>query len=161
MIQSKMKYLLSFFLLTVTFMLNAQQQNGYWQQHVDYQMDVQVDVDDFTFTGTQKLTYTNNSPESLKRVYYHMYFNAFQPGSEMDMRLQQIEDPDRRMVNSGASRIADLQPNEIGYLRATSLMQDGQPVSYGLAGTILEVELAEPIPSGGSAFHEPVVPKNG
>ncbi len=150
MIHSKMKYLLSFFLLTVTFMLNAQQQNGYWQQHVDYQMDVQVDVDDFTFTGTQKLTYTNNSPESLKRVYYHMYFNAFQPGSEMDMRLQQIEDPDRRMVNSGASRIADLQPNEIGYLRATSLMQDGQPVSYKLAGTILEVELAEPIPSGGS-----------
>ncbi|MDX1315248.1 MAG: M1 family metallopeptidase, partial [Eudoraea sp.] len=136
--------------LAASLSVYSQQQSGYWQQHVDYKMDVSVNVDDFTFSGTQKLTYTNNSPETLKRVFYHMYFNAFQPGSEMDMRLQQIADPDRRMVSDGKSRIADLKPDEIGYLRATSLLQDGKAVSYQLEGTILEVELAEPIPSGGS-----------
>ncbi len=102
----------NFFLLAVLpVSLNAQE--GYWQQHVDYKMEVQVNVEDFTYSGTQVLTYTNNAPESLDRVFYHMYFNAFQPGSEMDLRLQNIEDPDRRMYMNGKSRIAGLQPNEI------------------------------------------------
>ena len=71
---------------------------GYWQQHVDYKMDVHMNVENYTYTGTQELTYTNNSPDTLQRVFYHLYFNAFQPGSEMDARLTTIEDPDKRMV---------------------------------------------------------------
>ena len=133
-------------LFALPFCLSAQQ--AYWQQHVDYKMEVEVNVEDFTYSGTQQLTYTNNSPETLDRVFYHMYFNAFQPGSEMDLRLQNIEDPDRRMYVNGKSRIADLKPEEIGFLRATSLKQDGQVVSHELAGTILEVELAKPIAPG-------------
>ena len=56
---------------------------GYWQQHVDYTMDVDMNVDNYQYTGKQKLVYTNNSPETLDRVYYHLFFNAFQPGSQI------------------------------------------------------------------------------
>ena len=35
---------------------------GYWQQHVDYSMDVDMNVENFNYTGKQKLVYTNNSP---------------------------------------------------------------------------------------------------
>src|SRR5690554_1222245 len=109
---------------------------GYWQQHVDYKMDVTMNVKNFQYTGTQELVYTNNSPDTLKRVFYHLFFNAFQPGSEMDARLQSIPDPDARMVNNIGtkeepifqSRISILKPNEIGYLRVTSLTQDGKVV---------------------------------
>ncbi|TFG75006.1 MAG: M1 family peptidase, partial [Flavobacteriales bacterium] len=69
---------------------HAQNNACYWQQHVDYTMEVSIDVDNFRYSGTQKLVYTNNSPETLERVYFHLYFNAFQPGSEMDMRLQNV-----------------------------------------------------------------------
>ncbi len=147
MIQKKIGKLLAGFWIAGAFLLNAQQ-GSYWQQHVAYKMEVDVNVEDYTYSGTQQLTYTNNSPEALKRVFYHMYFNAFQPGSEMDMRLQHIEDPDRRMFVDGKSRISDLKPDEIGFLRATSLKQDGKPVSFELAGTILEVDLAAPIGPG-------------
>ena len=96
--------------------------NGYWQQHVDYTMDVDVDVEKFQYSGTQKLVYTNNSPDALNNVYYHLYYNAFQPGSEMDARLQSIDDPDGRMITRHGtkaepivkSRIDSLKPNEIG-----------------------------------------------
>tara|TARA_R110000796_G_scaffold183498_2_gene300043 strand:+ start:123500 stop:125350 length:1851 start_codon:yes stop_codon:yes gene_type:complete len=128
------------------------QSTSYWQQHVDYTMDVAMDVKTNQYTGTQKLVYTNNSPDELTRVYYHLFFNAFQPGSEMDIRLQNIEDPDRRMINDDKkSRIASLAPEEIGYLRVASLTQDGKPVTFKEESTILIVELAEPIPSGGKA----------
>ena len=61
---------------------------NYWQQAVDYNMDVDMDVKTFQYSGKQELLYTNNSPDSLKKVFYHLYFNAFQPGSEMAVRVK-------------------------------------------------------------------------
>lgn len=140
----KLIFLFSSFLVGI----NAQTNHSYWQQHADYKMVVDFDVEKYQYTGTQRLVYTNNSPDDLRRVYFHMYFNAFQPGSEMDIRLQNVKDPDGRMYVDGKSRIAGLAPDEIGYLRVSSLKQDGEDVSFSLEGTVLEVQLASPIPSG-------------
>src|SRR6056300_1412790 len=111
-----------FLLLFVpVFCLFAPPKPGYWQQHVDYTMDVSIDVKTFKYTGTQELVYTNNSPDSLSRVFYHLYFNAFQPGSEMDVRSITLSDPDQRV----GTRIGALTEKEVGYLHALSLKQDG------------------------------------
>ncbi|RAV28305.1 M1 family metallopeptidase [Sinomicrobium soli] len=131
---------------------------GYWQQHVDYSMDIDMDVRTYRYTGKQELVYTNNSPDELDRVFYHLYFNAFQPGSEMDVRLKTVNDPDSRMVtNKGTkeepvyeSRIEVLKPDEIGYIKVHSLVQDGEAVEYKVEGTVLEVDLAKPIAPGAS-----------
>lgn len=125
------------------------QNTSYWQQHVDYTMEVTMNVENYQYTGTQKLIYTNNSPDTLNRVFYHLYFNAFQPGSEMDIRLQSIKDPDDRMMTEdGKSRIASLSENEMGYLHPTSLSQDGQNLDFDEEGTVLTVDLAKPLPPG-------------
>jgi len=118
----------------------------YWQQHVDYKMDIDMNVTTYQYKGKQTLIYTNNSPDVLHRVYYHLYFNAFQPGSEMDVRSRSIADPDGRVKD----RISKLQPNEIGYIKVNSLNQNGIPLKYETVGTILEVDLAKPIQSGES-----------
>jgi hypothetical protein len=141
-------------LLLGTMMLQAQNNTPYWQQHADYRMDVTMDVDTYQYSGNQTLEYTNNSPDTLNSVYYHMYFNAFQPGSEMDIRLQNIKDPDGRMFVEGKSRIAGLSPSETGFLNATALRQDGKALDYNLEGTVLEVVLAAPILPGGKSTFE-------
>jgi hypothetical protein len=126
----------------------------YWQQHADYKMEVAMDVKNYQYKGKQELVYTNNSPDTLKKVFYHLFPNAFQPGSEMDARLHFIKDPDGRMVTKikGAdgketkqSRIETLKPNEIGFLKITNLKQDGVTAQTRVSGTILEVTLAKPI----------------
>ena len=122
----------------------------YWQQHADYTMDIDVDVKKFQYKGKQTLVYTNNSPDNLKKVFYHLYFNAFQPGSQMDVRSLNIKDPDRRVRD----RISKLKPNEIGYIKVNSLKQNGVLVSHETVGTILEVKLNEPIKSGESVTLE-------
>src|SRR6187431_218518 len=129
------------------------QNSGYWQQHVDYKMDVAMDVKNYQYKGKQELVYTNNSPDTLRKVYYHLFNNAFQPGSEMDARLQSIKDPDGRMVTKTKvdgidvkeSRIKNLKPNEIGYLKISNFKQDGVVAAAKEVGTILEVTLAKPI----------------
>ncbi|MEC7263821.1 MAG: M1 family metallopeptidase [Bacteroidota bacterium] len=150
-----MKRLSLFFFAALTGVsLLSAQDPCYWQQHVDYTMDVNMDVKTFQYTGTQKLVYTNNSPDALGRVFYHLYYNAFQPGSEMDIRLQNIKDPDKRMMDGDKSRIAALSESEMGYLHTESLTQDGQPVTFKEEGTILVVDLAKPIPAGGKTTLE-------
>ena len=134
----------------------SQVPSSYWQQHADYKMAIDMDVKTYQYKGTQQIIYTNNSPDVLTKVYYHLYPNAFQPGSEMDARLQSIPDPDGRMVNNLGtkeapifqSRISILKPNEIGYINVNSLQQDGVAVTHKTIGTILEVTLATPIQPG-------------
>ncbi len=118
----------------------------YWQQHIDYTMDIDVDVNNYQYKGTQKAVYTNNSPDELKKVFYHLYFNAFQPGSQMDVRSLNIKDPDARVRD----RISKLQPNEIGYIKVNSLKQNGAAVRFETVGTILEVTLNTAIKPGES-----------
>ena len=152
-----MKKTVLFALFTATALFAQNNPNpGYWQQHVGYKMEVSMDVKNYRYTGTQELVYTNNSPDTLRRVFYHLYNKAFQPGSEMDARLQAIEDPDGRMVKSfksgdktiKESRISTLKPDEIGYLKINNLVQDGTAVKNTVSGTILEVELAKPLLPG-------------
>ncbi|WP_411894001.1 M1 family metallopeptidase [Winogradskyella sp. A2] len=116
----------------------------YWQQHVDYSMEIDMDVDSYQYTGKQTLVYTNNSPDVLNRVYYHLYFNAFQPGSEMDVRSRTIADPSTKI----GDRISKLKPDEIGYIKVNSLEQNGTPIQHETVGTVLEVVLNKPIQPG-------------
>ena len=137
------KFLLLFLIPT---MLTAQQADR-WQQKCKYEMEIDMDVKSHQFTGTQRLTYYNNSPDTLDRVFYHLYFNAFQPNSMMDVRSATLEDADQRV----GSRIGKLKDNEIGYHKIKSLKKDGKNVRYEVVESILEVELGEPILPGSSA----------
>lgn len=129
--------------------LNVDAQRDYWQQKVEYVMNVNLDVTSHKVNGTQQLTYQNNSPDTLTKVYYHLYFNAFQPGSMMDVRSRSLPDPDRRV----ADRISKLKDDEIGYQHIQALKQDGKDLAYKVNGTILEVTLARPIlPKGKAVF---------
>ena len=113
----------------------------YWQQAVDYTMEVTLDTETALYNGTQKLVYTNNSPETLNKVFYHLYFNAFKPGSEMAVRLKNAADKNRRFKISVDSLTQDQQ----GYLKVSGLTQDGVKLSPIDSETILEVPLNKPI----------------
>lgn len=140
-----MKQLLTLVSVFILVLPGVQAQNqNYWQQKVDYTMNIDVDAKNHQYSGEQTLVYTNNSADVLNRVYYHLYFNAFQPGSMMDIRSRTIEDPDRRV----GDRIYHLDESEIGYEKIKSLTQDGKAVKYEVDGTILVVELNKPIKPG-------------
>ena len=130
-----------FILLSLS--LSAYSQN-YWQQAVDYKMVVDIDVKTFKYSGKQELLYTNNSPDSLKKVFYHLYFNAFQPGSEMSERIKTGKDKNKRFLID----IDSLKPNEVGYLKVSNLKQDGNVLKHELSETILEVLLSKPLMPG-------------
>jgi hypothetical protein len=135
-------------LLLVLFCVSAAhgQSPSEWQQHVDYDMDIRLNTDTHQVDGHQRLTYTNNSPDTLHTVYYHLYFNAFHPESMFAERHRHLPDPDGRTV----PRIFNLEPDEQGWYEIGSLTQDGESVSYEVDETVLRVDLSEPILPGES-----------
>jgi hypothetical protein len=139
--------------LCLVFLVFAQP--GRWQQRVKYVMNVDMNVQTNRFTGKQKLDYWNNSPDTLSRVFYHLYWNAFQPNSMMDTRSRRqgtivlrqgrngndIVDWDQRVRD----RIQNLKPEEYGYQKILSLKMNGRPQTFKTEETILDVKLDKPI----------------
>ena len=111
-------------------------------------MNVKVNVEDFTYTGEQDLIYTNNSPDVLHKVFYHLYFNAFRPGSEMAARIKNAGDENTRFDVD----IDSIGYPQEGYLKVYDLKQDENHIKSELSGTILEVTLENPIMPGDSTF---------
>jgi len=140
-----MHYICILFIVATVFTSPLRAQ--YAQQEVKYQMDIVFDDANHQYEGTQRLVYKNNSSEILDKVYYHLFYNAFQPGSMMDVRSRTIADPDPRV----GDRIVDLTPDEQGFLHVRSLTQNGKPVNFKEVGTILEVELRKPLKPGRKA----------
>jgi Peptidase family M1 domain len=136
--------LLAFFIPAISFA-----QPDRWQQRVKYNMSIDMDVNSNQFKGKQKLEYTNNSPDVLNKLFYHLYFNAFQPGSSMDIRSQELG----KTVISGRTdwdarvrdRISKLKENEIGYQKIITLKINGVAQPFRYHETILEVNLTKPL----------------
>ena len=119
----------------LAFVSNVSAQADRWQQHIDYKINAALDVQTNIVKGTENIVYTNNSPDTLKKVYFHLYWNAFQPNSSMDIRSRelgkttftnrrgaQVQDWDARVKD----RIQQLKPDEIGYQRVQQITIAGK-----------------------------------
>lgn len=104
-----------------------------WQS-LHYKMNISFNEKENKFTGYQKVVYKNTSPDTLQQLFYHLFYNAFQPGSGMQERAMHIRDQ-----GSYAFTIRDLKPNEIGYHHIDSIKIGGQVQPYVINRTILKI----------------------
>ncbi|MBC7866587.1 MAG: M1 family metallopeptidase [Gloeobacteraceae cyanobacterium ES-bin-316] len=140
----------TFLFLFATFLiLVSKAQPGRWQQRVKYTMSVDMNVNSNQFAGKQKLEYTNNSPDKLNKIFYHLYFNAFQPNSSMDVHSRELG---KIMINGRPDwdgrvkdRILKLKEDEIGYQKIKTITMNGISQPFKYHETILEVNLTKPI----------------
>ncbi len=130
-------------------------QSDRWQQRISYNIDVKMNVAANRFNGVEKIDYFNNSPDTLTRVFFHTYWNAFQPNSSMDVRSRElgktvlgtdkkgkdIRDWDPRVRD----RILNLKPDEIGYQKVAYVKINGEEQKLKEHETILEVDLDKPL----------------
>lgn len=141
-------------ILTLFFGLLSAQKNAYYQQYAKYKMDIDVDAQNFTYKGNQTLTYTNNSPDELKVVYFHLYWNAFKPGSMMDQRIAgQGKNGDSRLQNNGVSRLSSIPKEEEGAQNIHWIKQNGKNLKFEIQETVMKVYLNTPVkPNSSTTF---------
>ncbi|MAE14766.1 MAG: peptidase M1 [Crocinitomicaceae bacterium] len=131
--------------INIFFYFQVSGQKTYWQQQISYDIDVDFNHQNHQFNLTEKITYYNNSPDNLNKVFFHLYYNAFQPGSMMDVRSRTIADPDSRVLD----RIQKLNKDEIGFQKINSVVDgNNKNLIFNEQGTILEVILDKPLNPG-------------
>lgn len=118
---------------------------GYWQQDVHYHIIANIDETTDIITGTETLTYYNNSPDTLYTVFFHLYQNAFQPGSYLD----NLQENNQEHVHYGK-----YESQKLGIQIEEILTGDSVPLHTETDNTILKVQLNKPIAPGTSTvFH--------
>lgn len=113
---------------------------GYWQQDVDYTIVAKLDDSLDVIDGELTLTYFNNSPDILPVVYFHLYQNAFMPGSYYD-NLQK----NNSIVTVYGRNEKDKKCEEV-----ESVLVNNVPVTPVMDNTIMKITLPQALPSGGS-----------
>lgn len=111
---------------------------GYWQQDVYYKLKANIDDATDIIDGTEELIYWNNSPDTLTFVYFHLYQNAFQPGSYTDDLHKNNEFPIKygKYESQGLGTTVD------------NILVDGQPARVEMDNTVMKVWLTKPLRPG-------------
>lgn len=136
----------SFLFLSFLVISKLSAQDNYWQQEINYQMEIDVDTNKDQYAGKQTIKYTNNSPDTLEKVYFHLYWNAFQPNSAMHHFSENTQGAD-----DVARKLASLKPKNYGYQKINVLKQGNQTLEFEVEETLLVVKLNQPLASGESA----------
>lgn len=149
-------------------LLALAQRGPYYQQEVSYKMDIDVDAKNYTYHGKQSIEYTNNSPDELDVVYFHLYWNAFKAGSMMDNRVKnQGNNADGRLVEKVdgkvVSRLSSIPKDQEGNQKINWIKQRGKNLKFEIQETIMKVYLNEPLkPNSKTTFTmdwDAVIPK--
>jgi len=138
--------LFSAFILLLLLSISLSAEDVYWQQWVHYGMEVSLDTAEHSLSGTSNITYVNKSPDSLHRIYMHLYPNAFQVGSVKYREYQ------RGHYNGG---ISEDKPSFIRIDRFDIKNGDTTvPIEVKIDDTILEAELPSPLSPGDTLTFE-------
>jgi hypothetical protein len=113
----------------------------YFQQFHHTTMRVKLDTERKWITGTETIRYANNSPDTLREFYLHLYPNAFR---NKDVPYQKDES---RVYNL---RVRDVPDDHKGWLDLSDVKVDGTPVTVTVDGTLAHMALPRPLAPGDS-----------
>lgn len=117
-------------------------QPAYFQQQLDYQIQVQLDDERNLLHGHMDLNYQNNSPDTLHFLYFHLWPNAY---SRQTTAFAQ------QMLRTGSTRFYFASPEEMGGIDSLHFKVDQQVVSWKLDEEnpdIARLELPAPLLPG-------------
>ncbi len=119
----------------LSFFIKAQ---NYFQQNVDYIIDVKLDDKNHTLTGRIQMEYTNNSPDTLREIYIHLWPNAYK-NNKTQFAKQQLE--------NGKTDFYFAKKSERGYIDSLDFHINGKKAEWTLTKDIdiALVKLPEPL----------------
>ncbi|MEL7799081.1 MULTISPECIES: M1 family metallopeptidase [Idiomarina] len=122
--------------------------HAYWQQEADYKIEVALDDENQSITAQSTITYTNNSPDTLRYLWVQLDQNRFKKDS-IGPQSQASGDLDRVSFSRMESMLTQ-EEFPAGYELTEISNEDGEPLAHYVNDTMLRLDLDEPLKSGES-----------
>ncbi|HVZ57665.1 MAG TPA: M1 family metallopeptidase [Chitinophagaceae bacterium] len=138
-----MKKLASLAWLTLLLNISVAQDGGYWQQQVDYRIEVTLDDKTNSLDAFEQITYTNHSPDTLRFIWFHCWPNAYK--NDRTAFSDQL-------LENGNTRFYFAKPEQRGYINRLDFRVDGHTArteDHPQYIDIIKLILPEPLPPGG------------
>jgi len=119
----------------------------YWQQRVDYTIQVSLDTAAHTVGGRETIRYTNHSPDTLRYVWLQVDQNIYRE----DSRGGAVRPADARWAARGFQGGYTISAFDAVASAARGQASTRRPLSTTLNGTVLRADLERPLPPGGTA----------
>ncbi|ESQ74037.1 M1 family metallopeptidase [Asticcacaulis sp. AC402] len=117
----------------------------YWQQKVDYRIKATLDEAAKTITGSETVTYQNNSPDTLRYLWLTLDQNNYKRGSIAELTRTTAG---KELTTSGVRRAKRMQTWEGGFNDLKVTDAAGAPLPFTVVDTLLRIDLAQPLKSG-------------
>jgi hypothetical protein len=128
-------------LFALLFTFSAFGQN-YFQQEVNYTIDVKLNDRNHTLSATESIEYINNSPDDLTFLYFHIWPNAYK---NINTALA------KQLFNMGDLFFYYSDPEDRGYIDSLDFKVDGKTAKWEYDPEhidICKITLNEPLKSG-------------
>ncbi len=96
----------------------------YWQNRADYRMNIAFDPKSLLLAGEETITYSNNSPDTLRHLIFHLFPNMFKKGNMRDTDIDPADESEGVIVDKIAVNGKDVSiasTNELVYIEHTLL----------------------------------------
>ncbi len=120
--------------------------SDYWQNTVDYDIQVELNDQNQSIIGMERATYYNNSPSTLKFIWLQLDQNLYQKGS--DGFVSSSSPMNDTLSVKGVAGNLDLYNFDGGHKIDAVNDLSGSPLKYRVNGTMMRVELPSPIKRG-------------
>ncbi|MBT5334893.1 MAG: aminopeptidase, partial [Gammaproteobacteria bacterium] len=126
---------------------------AYWQQQADYKIQVALDEDNQSIVGSEQITYTNNSPDTLNYLWLQLDQNRFAEGS-LDRRSQTTNPKEDKISFNRLRQAQSFADNEHGYSDLTVTDKSGNPLPFVVIDTMMRIDLKKALkPKGKIVFN--------
>jgi hypothetical protein len=118
----------------------------YWQQRADYTMNIELNDDNQSISGSETITYYNNSPDVLKYLWLQLDQNLFaQDSNTPKVSSSTVRDSVATKIIAGQLGLYDFD----GGFKIKSIKDaSGKALPYTINATMMRVDLAQPLKSG-------------
>ncbi|REL25311.1 M1 family peptidase [Thalassotalea euphylliae] len=119
----------------------------YWQQEVDYEINIKLDDETQRLTGSETLDYTNNSPDTLRYVWIQLDQNRMQRDSDYKLANKA---PKKKITYKGLRTLVETDAFDGGYEITKVTDSSDKPMKHIINGTMMRIDLAKPLKPGKS-----------
>jgi len=101
---------------------------NYWQNHANYNINVELNPITGLLTGKEEIVYINNSPDTLNELYIHLFMNIYKKGNPREYVVDPSDENEGLIIESIAVNGREVEESKMEYIHNDFILHLDKPL---------------------------------